>query len=216
MTTIPLICDFCKSIFERSLKDFSSAKSKKIEKSFCSRICWTKYQTKKVQVSCCNCKNLFLKKKKEIAKTKNNFCSKSCSAVYHNKNKSKGSRRSKLEKWLEDKLQTIFPSLEIVYNGKDSINSELDLFVPSLNIAFELNGIFHYEPIYGPKKLSEIQNNDDRKFQACLERGIELCIINTVNQKRFTESSSQQYLEIILSIINRKLAENSGPDPHTF
>jgi hypothetical protein len=216
MTTIPLICDFCKLNFERSLKDFSSAKSKKIEKSFCSRACWIKYQTKKVEVSCCNCTNLFLKKKKEVIKTKNNFCSKSCSAIYHNKNKSKGSRRSNLEKWLQDKLQTIFPNLEIIYNGKDAINSELDFFIPTLNLAFELNGIFHYEPIYGSKKLSEIQNNDTRKFQACLERGIELCIINTVNQKRFTESSSKQYLDIVLDIINKKLAENSGPDPHTF
>jgi hypothetical protein len=213
-TTIPLICNFCNRNFERLLKDFSSAKSKKLEKSFCSRACWIKYQTKKVEVSCCNCNILFLKKKKEIIKTKKNYCSKSCSATYHNKNKSKGTRRSNLEKWLEDELQTIFPNLGIIYNGKDAINSELDFFIPTLNLAFELNGIFHYEPIYGSKKLTEIQNNDNRKFQACLERGIELCIINTTEQKRFSKLSSKQYLDIMLNIINNKMAESIGPDPN--
>ena len=38
----------------------------------------------------------------------------------------------------------------------EAINSELDVYVPSLNLAFELNGIFHYEPIYGEKKLNQI------------------------------------------------------------
>jgi hypothetical protein len=74
----------------------------------------------------------------------------------------------------------------------------------SLNIAFELNGIFHYEPIYGNDKLNKIQNNDMRKFQACLEHNIELCIIDTSQQKYFKESTSQKYLNIIVNILNEK------------
>jgi len=70
-----------------------------------------------------------------------------------------------------------------------------------LKLAFELNGIFHYEPIYGPKKLSSIQNNDHRKFQACAEAGISLCIIDTSGQTYFKESTSQKYLDIIISIV---------------
>lgn len=59
----------------------------------------------------------------------------------------------------------------------------MDIYIPVLSLAFELNGIFHYEPIYGEGKLLSIQNNDDRKFQACLEHDIELCIINSSEQK---------------------------------
>ena len=78
-----------------------------------------------------------------------------------------------------------YPNLEIHYNRKDAINSELDIYIPELELAFELNGIFHYEPIYGAEKLQQIQNNDDRKFQACLEKGISLCIIDTSSLKYF-------------------------------
>ena len=68
-----------------------------------------------------------------------------------------------------------------------------------------LNGIFHYEPIYGQDKLSQIQNNDNRKFQACIENGIELCIIDSSQQKYFKEQSSLKYLNIITNIINKLL-----------
>jgi len=57
-------------------------------------------------------------------------------------------------------------------------------------------------PIHGEDKLEQIQNNDNRKFQACHERGIELCVIDTSQQKYFKEKSSIKYLNIIIKIIN--------------
>ena len=116
-----------------------------------------------------------------------------------------GIRRSKLEAWLEIKLIEQYPNFEIQFNRKDAINSELDIYIPSLKLAFELNGIFHYEPIYGNDKLNQIGNNDNRKFQACIERGIELCIIDTSTQKNFKEKSSKKFLDIITSFIDNKL-----------
>lgn len=103
-------------------------------------------------------------------------------------------------------MNNLYPNLLIYFNKKDAINSELDIYIPSLKLAFELNGIFHYEPIYGFNKLNQIQNNDSRKFQACLEQKIELCLIDSSKQKYFTEKSSQQYLDIITTIINSKLS----------
>jgi hypothetical protein len=88
---------------------------------------------------------------------------------------------------LQEKLTILFPSLDIHYNRKDAINSELDIYIPSLKLAIELNGIFHYEPIYDQDKLDQIQNNDHRKFQACAENGISLCIIDTSSLKYFKE-----------------------------
>jgi hypothetical protein len=61
--------------------------------------------------------------------------------------------------------------------------------------------------------LKRIKNNDNRKFQACLERGIELCIIDTTSQKVFKEKSSEKYLQIIKNIINKKLEEAAGIEP---
>ena len=80
----------------------------------------------------------------------------SCAATYNNKNKTHGTRRSKLECFIEKKLSELYPDLTIHYNQKDTINSELDIYIPSFKLAFELNGIFHYEPIYGEEKLNQI------------------------------------------------------------
>jgi hypothetical protein len=137
--------------------------------------------------------------------TYNYFCSSSCAATYNNTHKTKGNRKFKLEFYLEKELPLLYPNLEFHFNRKDAINSELDVYIPSMKLAFELNGIFHYEPIYGDLKLEQIQNNDKRKFQACLENNIELCIIDSSQLKYFKESNAKPYLDIIVNIINNKL-----------
>lgn len=162
--------------------------------------------TFQVEVLCMNCGKLFMKYQSELIKYPNSFCNHSCAATYSNTHKTKGIKRSKLEKWLESKLSELYPKLEIHYSRKDAINSELDIYIPSLKLAFELNGIFHYEPIFGEEKLNQIQNNDGRKFQACLEKGIELCIIDSSKQKYFKESTCLPFLEIITKIVNEKIS----------
>jgi hypothetical protein len=71
-------------------------------------------------------------------------------------------------------------------------------------LAFELNGIFHYEPIYGESKWSQIQNNDNRKFQACIENKIELCIIDVSSHVYYKKQSAMKFLSIITNIIDNK------------
>lgn len=171
---------------------------------YCSKKCFYEYNNPKL-VFCKNCNKEFYKQPSQIKNGRNNFCSRSCNAKYTNSNKKHGNRRSKLESYLENQLNKLFPNLQILYNNKEVIKSELDIYIPSLKLAFELNGIFHYEPIYGSDKLESIQNNDNRKFQACLEQGIELCIIDTSSQKYFKESTSEKFLNIIVNVINKVL-----------
>jgi hypothetical protein len=161
---------------------------------------------------CANCNKIISYEKSirrrsdlKYRKSKNVFCNMSCRAVYNNTHKTVGIRRSKLEIWLEEKLNKIYPNLEIHYCRKDAINSELDIYIPSLKLGFELNGIYHYEPIHGQQILENIQNNDKRKFQACLEQNIELCIIDSSSLKYFKESNALPYLKIIQNIIECKL-----------
>ncbi len=173
---------------------------------FCSKKCANLAKGNSQIVVCINCGHEFrlTNSSAKGSKSGNHFCSQSCAATYNNTHKSTGNRKSKLEKWLGIKLETQYPNIEILFNDKTIINSELDIYIPSIKLAFELNGIFHYEPIYGQKKLSLIQNNDKRKFQACLEQNIELCIIDTSQQKYFKEQTSQKYLNIITNIINTR------------
>lgn len=156
-----------------------------------------------IECICKNCNKIFYRQSSKLSP--NNFCCQSCAATYNNKNKSTGNRRSKLEMYLEEQLNILYPDLEIHYNRKDTIQSELDIYIPSLKLAFELNGIFHFEPIYGESKLEQIQNNDNNKFQKCQQYGISLCIIDTSSQKRFTTLSSQKYLDIIIMVIERHI-----------
>jgi len=156
-----------------------------------------------------------LPQNKRESKSGKVFCSRSCAATYNNTHKTTGTRRSKLEQWLEQTLTAHYPNLQFVFNGKEAINSELDIYIPELKLAFELNGIFHYEPIYGPEKLASIQNNDNRKFQACLEQGIELVIIDSSKMEYFKQKSAQKFLDIIKNIIESKghARWDSNPQP---
>ena len=203
---IPLECENCHNTFYKlkcsvkmGLKKTSGHACK-----FCSEKCFGEYKTliQTKLVKCIQCGNEHRKPNNVLKKGKNVFCSHSCSTIYQNVHKTTGNRRSKLEMWLEKQLIVAYPTLEIHFNKTDTINSELDIYIPSLKLAFELNGIFHYEPIYGKDKLDKTKNNDQRKFQACLERGISLCIIDTSRQTYFKESSSKQFLGIITQIID--------------
>lgn len=73
-----------------------------------------------------------------------------------------------------------------------------------MKLAFELNGMFHYEPIFGEVKLNQILENNNNKFQSCQKHNISLCYIDTSQQKYFKPKSSQKYLDIITTIINQR------------
>jgi hypothetical protein len=203
---LSLRCYVCEKIFfkekrviTRILKNQNGHSGK-----CCSKICQNNLQKKSQIVTCLSCLNNFEKTSGEIKRHPNHFCSKSCSATYHNKNKKYGTNRSKLEIYLETKLSELYPNLKIDYNQTKAINSELDIYIPLYKLAFELNGIFHYEPIFGLDKLNKIQETDSNKFQKCIENDISLCVIDTSSQKYFKESTSKKYLDIIVNIINQR------------
>lgn len=203
-TKLEYTCAQCLLPFLRSRK----ASYEKREKSkYCSKACYSARFNLTVKENCGCCGSLVVRQRKALQSSKSGhvFCNRSCSATYNNTHKSQGYRRSKLEIWLETTLPILFPGLDFSFNKTDAINSELDIYIPSLKLAFELNGIFHYEPIYGANQLKQIQNNDGRKFQACAERQIAFCVIDTSGQKKFTEASSQKYLKIIQDIIEQHL-----------
>lgn len=199
---LPLQCECCGNVFytqKRIIKD------KRGVKKYCSRKCMSTIKKTKKLVICKQCGKEFLKKPCEIRDTNNNFCSRSCSTSYGNAHKKTGSNRSKLEIWIEGQLSNLYPDLKILYNNSSIIGAELDIYIASLNLAFELNGILHYEPIFGENKLIQTQKNDQNKFQLCQNKGISLCIIDTSSQKYFKENSSKKYLDIITNIISKNI-----------
>jgi hypothetical protein len=207
------ICQNCQKSFERSLRNSCTTK-KRGSKHFCSKQCVAQHNETKIELKCTNCNKDFTKIPSQIKKTKNHFCCQSCAGTYNNTHKTTGTRRSKFEIHLECLLLESYPNLKFLFNDKTTINSELDIYIPSLKLAFELNGIFHYEPIYGQDKLDQIQNNDNRKFQACLELGIEFCIFDISSIKYFKPHKVLPYLESMKSIIDNKLQREGESNPN--
>lgn len=202
-TKIPLECEFCHCTFHKNKNSIQMGikKTGGHTMDFCSLKCFGMNKTEKnTKIINCNQCNKSIRKPISWI-TENNFCNRSCSATYNNTHKTKGYRRSKLEVWIEKQLTELYPDLEIHFNKTDAINAELDVYIPSLKIAFEFNGIFHYEPIYGENKLKRTIDNDKRKFQLCLENGISLCIIDTHNVKYLKKERDQKFLDIIKSIV---------------
>lgn len=207
---LPLKCEHCGKIFyqlKKHLKYWTITKGIKEYFKYCSQQCEALSTNKSLVVTCANCNKEIIIKNSQTKKSKsgNHFCSQSCAAIYNNAHKTKGTRRSKLEQYLEEKLKLTYPQLEILFNDKTAILSELDIYIPNLKLAFELNGIFHYEPIFGESKFNSIQQNDANKFQKCQEHGISLCVIDTSSQKYFKEQSSNKFFNIIKDIIDSRL-----------
>lgn len=202
---LPFKCEYCEKTFNTYKNQVKKALNNhpRIKIKYCSNKCKQKSSDTRILINCNQCGKQFNKQKHEI--NKNNFCSHSCATTYNNTHKIKGINRSKLEQYLENKLIELYPNIKILFNNVNTIKYELDIYIPSLKLAFELNGIYHYEPIFNEKKFLKTQNNDQRKFQSCIDNEIELYIINTSQQKHFKEQTSQKYLSIIINAIDKKL-----------
>lgn len=204
---LPLQCEFCHESFWRTKKEilYYQQGRKGSKGNFCSFACIGKNKSKNLPAITCicgHCGKEFCKSPAQFKKSKNHFCSQSCFGFYYNANHKKGITRSKLEVWLERELHQLFPNLEIIFNHREKGITELDIYIPSLCLAFELNGVVHYKPIYGEEKLQRTQLNDQRKVIACREQNISLSIIDVSWIKQLTEEGKSQILNLITSSIN--------------
>lgn len=202
-------CDYCHNLHYKAQCEILKGLDRN-KRFFCSRECLAKDQTTKMNVICATCGKEFQKLPKEIAKSKsgNNFCSKSCAAIFNNRNKKHGTRRSKLECFLEEQIKTIFPTLELACNSKETVGSELDFYFPTLKLAIQINGPLHFQPIYGQEKLDRIQILDNEKRDRCEVLGIRLVEIDCQNDKYLNKNLKNERWKQVQTI----LEEGVSPD----
>lgn len=201
-TYINLICETCNKSFGRTSKDIASTRLKNQTKNYCSKSCYHNDITQKIKLQCLQCNETVFKAPSVFKKVPNTFCSKSCAATYNNTHKTKGTRRSKLEVYLESQIRETYPNINVLCNDKTVINSELDFYFPELQLAIELNGILHFEPIYGDSKLTQIQTNDNKKAFLCNQQQINLAVVDVSSCKYLNQSSKDKFWNIVDNIIN--------------
>jgi hypothetical protein len=157
----------------------------------------------KQEVNCLNCDIIFQKEYNQILKSNNkNFCSGSCRTTFNNKHKKHGIKISKLEIFIQENLNNNF---NYDFNNRDICDGlELDIYIPELKIAFEINGITHYKPIYGEEKFIKSVNKDKLKKELCKKKSIQLYIIKDEATK-FNHIYSTQILNVINNIINENI-----------
>jgi len=179
---------------------------------------------KKFELLCNYCGKSFTVKKKKISKYIHNptskkycFCSLGCRIdnfldkyIENDDNyldkiiqkKEKNKKRSKIELFVEEKLIEYFGGLNFIFDSSNTIGYNLDIYIPSLNLGIDINGLHHYKPIFGKKAFELTQDKDKKKILECRNRGINYHTINISNQKRFTKETSQIYVDEIINIIN--------------
>lgn len=165
-------CEICGNEFKSTKKYLKRAlgitkHQRKPSLKYCSRKCQTIGKMTGEYKNCEVCGKSIYRSKREIKKNNNNifFCSASCKGIHWNKNKDFGTNRSKIENWIEENIKLRY-DFDIIFNDRSILESgyEIDIYIPHLKLGFELNGVFHYEPIFGDDKLKITQQKDILKM----------------------------------------------------
>lgn len=218
ISLIKCICSNCNKEFERNKGNVNINNSKK---TFCSLKCSGAFKTKnkkpknltnkikkikpntKIKCNCKQCNKEIYRTPYSISTKKNKngfiFCSRSCRMTYQNLNNPKkySCRKSKAEIYLYNLIKQDFPNLIVTENNRTILKSklEIDLFIPELKLAIELNGPVHYLPIYGEDRLKKCQNRDLIKQQEIHNLGLALIAIDIsrLNSKKKTHQFLDEY-----------------------
>jgi very-short-patch-repair endonuclease len=116
---------------------------------------------------------------------------------------------SKLEKYIHKKL--ISDGYKVEFHKEQTlVNTKLqiDLFLPSINLAIEVDGPSHFAPVWGEDSLNRNKKYDSKKEGLILGRGWNL--IRIIQTKDYSDSRAlliyNQLLNLIISEKNKLLS----------
>lgn len=109
---------------------------------------------------------------------------------------------SKLEKFLRDSLTSAGYEIEYHKNDFPDGKLQIDLFVPKLSVAVEIDGPSHFSPIWGDEKLQRTIESDQKKSGLLIGMGLVV-----IRVKYPCKTLSQKTQRDILASLLKKLHE---------
>lgn len=109
---------------------------------------------------------------------------------------------SKLEHYLFNRL--IEDGYKVDFHKEQSLLNtklQIDLFLPKLNVAIEVDGLSHFEPVWGQDALKRNQGYDNKKTGLILGKG--LVLIRVVQKKDFSKSRAHAIYEQLVPILEK-------------
>lgn len=106
------------------------------------------------------------------------------------------------ETYMANLIRKMFPNKKIIrhYRPKWLSGLELDVYIPDIKLAFEYNGIQHYEPVDyfgGINSFKKQVKRDQLKKELCASRNVDLIIV------KYDENLS-------IELLNQKIKNNTG------
>jgi very-short-patch-repair endonuclease len=110
---------------------------------------------------------------------------------------------SKLENFIAEKLNE--NGFDVIFHKKGLIpndNLEVDIFIPSINTAIEIDGPTHFLPIWGEENLQKHINADSKKSGLLINYGF--CIIRIRNTiKSISEKNKRDIFNKIFETLTK-------------
>lgn len=116
---------------------------------------------------------------------------------------------SKLEKYLLDKL--LQDGYKIDFHKEQMLSNtklQIDLFLPTMNLAIEVDGPSHFSPIWGDEALERNRRYDEKKNGLLTGKGLSL--IRIKQTKDFSASRADLIYQQVSTIIKNKTFQNNS------
>lgn len=179
-------CDHCGVAFPLTSAQKWKIKNSLNKQHFCSRRCRGLASRRRITQACGICGEEVERPMSEFRKSRSGrvFCSPQCGTIWSNYQGKKFNRPSQLESRIIESLWKDFPGLEIDANQNRRMGAELDIYLPQLNLAIEINGPHHYMPLRNSmSKLIATIKNDLRKIRMAKEADIKLYVLNSSHDR---------------------------------
>lgn len=114
---------------------------------------------------------------------------------------------SKLELYLLDALLNSGFHVEF-HKEQTLLNTKLqiDLFIPTLSVAIEVDGPSHFEPVWGNEALTRNKKYDDKKSGLIIGKGLSL--IRIKQSKDFSKTRARIIFQELLAVLDNIKSNN--------